>query len=136
MGSSSLPSDDYNSWCEWVYTLKLKFNRSLDRYEAWVVALGCPQENGINYNGTFSLVAKMTTVQSLLAIDASNIGPPSKWTSRMQSYMVISMKQTTKHLLWVSLCQDPTIFVNYKINFEQDPSLIREVLFHNSSGWF
>lgn len=75
MGSSSLPSEDYNRWREWVYTLKLKSNRSLDRYKAWVVALGCPQKNGINYKGTFSLVAKMTTVQSLLAIDASNIVP-------------------------------------------------------------
>lgn len=43
----------------------------MDRYKAHVVALGNPQEYGIDYDKTFDPVAKMTTVRTTLAIAAS-----------------------------------------------------------------
>jgi len=51
--------------------VKLKSNGSLDRYKARLVALGNEQEYGFDYEETFALVAKMTTVRTILAIAAS-----------------------------------------------------------------
>ena len=42
--------------CKWVYCIKLKSDRSLDRYKARLVALGNRQENGVDYDETFALV--------------------------------------------------------------------------------
>ena len=56
---------------KWVFFVKLRSNGSLDRYKARLVALGNKQEYGIDYEETFAFVAKMTTVQTILAIAAS-----------------------------------------------------------------
>eukprot|EP00268_Persea_americana_P059265 TRINITY_DN7252_c0_g2_i3.p1 TRINITY_DN7252_c0_g2~~TRINITY_DN7252_c0_g2_i3.p1 ORF type:complete len:904 (-),score=94.40 TRINITY_DN7252_c0_g2_i3:300-3011(-) len=61
--------------CKWVYSVKLKSDGSLDRYKARLVALGNRQEYGIDYEETFALVAKMTTVRTVLAIAASQSWP-------------------------------------------------------------
>lgn len=47
----------------------------LDRYKAWLVALGNNQKYGVNYEETFAPVTKMTTVCNILAIAASNDWP-------------------------------------------------------------
>ena len=57
--------------CKWVFSLKLKYNGTLDRYKACLVALGNWQKYGIDYDETFVLVAKMTTVHTILAVVAS-----------------------------------------------------------------
>jgi hypothetical protein len=51
--------------------VKLKSDGSLDRYKARLVALGNKQEYGIDYEETFTPVAKMTTVRTIPAIAAS-----------------------------------------------------------------
>ena len=61
--------------CKWVYSVKLKFDGSLDRYKARLVALGNRQEYGIDYEETFAPVANMTTVRTVLAIAASQSWP-------------------------------------------------------------
>ena len=60
---------------KWVYTVKLKFDGSLDRHKARLVALGNKQEYGLDYEETFALVAKMTTVRTILAIASSKSWP-------------------------------------------------------------
>jgi hypothetical protein len=57
--------------CKWVYSIKLRYDGSLDKYKARLVALGNRQEHGIDYEETFAPVAKMTTVQLIIAIVAS-----------------------------------------------------------------
>ena len=60
---------------KWVYTVKLKSDGSLDRYKARLVALGNKQEYGLDYEETFSPVAKMTTVRTILAFVSSKSWP-------------------------------------------------------------
>lgn len=54
--------------CKWVYTIKLQPDGSLDRYKARLVAQGYKQQYGIDYGEIFALVAKMTTVRTLIAV--------------------------------------------------------------------
>ena len=57
--------------CKWVYSIKVKYEGSLDRYKAQLVSFGNNQEYGVNYEETFALVAKMTTMCTILAFAAS-----------------------------------------------------------------
>ena len=44
--------------CKWVYSIKLHSDGTLDRYKAHLVALGNRQECGVDYEETFTPVAK------------------------------------------------------------------------------
>ena len=48
--------------CKWIYSIKLRSDGTLNRYEARLVILGNKQEYGVDYEETFAPVAKMTTV--------------------------------------------------------------------------
>ncbi|RVW87678.1 Retrovirus-related Pol polyprotein from transposon RE2 [Vitis vinifera] len=61
--------------CKWVYSVKVRYDGSLDRYKARLVALGNNQEYGVNYEETFAPVAKMTTIRTILALVASSDWP-------------------------------------------------------------
>ena len=56
---------------KWVFSVKLRSDGSLERYKAHLITLGNKQEYRVNYEETFSLIAKMTTVRTILAIAAS-----------------------------------------------------------------
>ena len=57
--------------CKWIYSIKLRFDGTLDHYKARLVVLGNKQEYGVDYEETFSPVAKMTTVRMVISIAAS-----------------------------------------------------------------
>jgi histone deacetylase 1/2 len=57
--------------CKWVYRIKRKADGTIDRYKACLVAKGFKQRYGIDYEDTFSLVVKIATIRTVLAISVS-----------------------------------------------------------------
>ena len=70
---NNLPPMKKDIGCKWVYKTKYK-------HKARLVILGNHLVYGEDYNQTFAPIAKMTTVQSLLAVAASKSWPVIKRT--------------------------------------------------------
>ena len=57
--------------CKWVYKIKTRPDRSIERYKARLVTRGFSQQYGLDYDETFSPIAKLTAERVLLALTAS-----------------------------------------------------------------
>jgi len=54
--------------CKWVYRLKYKFDRSIERYKARLCAKGYLQREGIDFHETFSPVVRYDSIRTLIAL--------------------------------------------------------------------
>ena len=66
------PPENHNIvGCKWVYKLKTHSDGSIARYKAKLVAKGFHQQQGINFDETFSPIIKPPTVRMILSIAVS-----------------------------------------------------------------
>jgi hypothetical protein len=56
--------------CKWVYRIKQKADGSIDKYKVWLVAHRFTQIYRVDYFDTFSPVAKLVSIHTILAIMA------------------------------------------------------------------
>ena len=55
---------------KWIYNIKHAADSSIDKYKEVFVAHGFSQKEGIDCEETFSLIARYTSIRSVLSLDA------------------------------------------------------------------
>ena len=67
----TLPPRKFVVGCKWIYKIKTRSNGSIERYKTRLVAKSFTQEYGIDYEETFTLVARISYVRALLGVTAA-----------------------------------------------------------------
>ncbi|KAL8095199.1 hypothetical protein AgCh_036596 [Apium graveolens] len=67
---TKLPADCHAIGYKWNYKTKFLPDGSIDKHKARLVILGCHQKYGIDFAETFALMAKLTTIRTLLVVAA------------------------------------------------------------------
>lgn len=68
----SLPPDRKTIGCKWLFKIKKNPNGPINRRKARLVANGCSQVPGCDFNETFSPVVKPATIRVILSIAVTN----------------------------------------------------------------
>ncbi|RVW12310.1 Retrovirus-related Pol polyprotein from transposon TNT 1-94 [Vitis vinifera] len=70
-----LPREKKSYRCKWVFTIKSKVDGSVERYKAKLVAKGFTQTYRIDYQETFTPVAKINSIRVLLSLVVNSNWP-------------------------------------------------------------
>ena len=60
--------------CKWIYKIETRSDGSIEHYKTFLVAKGFTQKYEIDYEETFALITRISSIRALLAIVAI-----SKW---------------------------------------------------------
>ena len=93
--------------CKWIYKIKTRSDGFIERYKTCLVAKGFTQEYGIDYEETFTPVARISSVRALLAVAAT-----IKW----DIFQMEEVKKFICNLLLISLLNQ-TRFVTFDVHF-------------------
>ena len=66
-----------------MFTIKSRVDGSVERYKARLVAKDFTQTCGIDYQETFSLVAKINSIRVLMSLAGIPIGLYANWMLKM-----------------------------------------------------
>ena len=64
----TLPPGKFVVSCKWIYKIKTRYDGSIEHYKARFVAKSFTQEYEIDYEETFTSVARISSVRALLAV--------------------------------------------------------------------
>ena len=78
-----LPKGKKTIGCKWVYTKKPKADGSINRYKARLVTKGYTQKYKVDYQETFTPVAKPNTVSILISIAVNRDWPQLQFDVKM-----------------------------------------------------
>ena len=70
-----LPAGKSAIGCKWVYKIKTRSDGTIDGYKARLVAKGFTQEYGIDYEEIFALVARLSSIRTLIVVFVSRHWP-------------------------------------------------------------
>ena len=75
--------------CKWIYKIKTRSNGSIECYKTYLVVKGFTQEYEIDYEATFTPVARISSVHAFLAVAAANKWDIFQMDVKMHSLMKI-----------------------------------------------
>ena len=70
-----LPSGKSVISCKWVYKIKTQSDGTIGHYKARLVARGFTQEYGIDYEENFALVARLSSIMTLIVVSTARKWP-------------------------------------------------------------
>ncbi|KAK8946681.1 hypothetical protein KSP39_PZI006527 [Platanthera zijinensis] len=88
-----LPTGQTPVGCKWVFVIKHAPDGTIDRLKARLVARGFTQQQGLDYEETFSPVAKLNTIRVLLSVGVHRQWPLHQLDIKMSSSTVTSKKR-------------------------------------------
>ena len=85
----TLPSRKSVVGCKWIYKIKTHSDGSIEHYKTHLIAKGFTQEYEIDYEETFTPVARISSVHAFLAVAAANKWDIFQMDVKMHSLMKI-----------------------------------------------
>eukprot|EP00253_Pinus_taeda_P034460 PITA_34460 len=106
-----LPEGKTPIGCKWLYKPKINADGSVEKYKATLVAKGYSPQEGIDFDDTFSPVAKLNTLRMLISLETKH-----KWKLHQLDVKSAFMNGELKSL------NDPNLYT--KINKQRQIILV------------